>query len=122
MTPASEFRADLDPKARLFRGLADLSRLSVLESLRDGPLSVNQVVGATGLSQSNVSNHLACLLGCGLVSREARGRFAFYSLAGPQVEALLSLSQLLLSETATGVASCDHCAVEGADGERSVAA
>jgi DNA-binding transcriptional ArsR family regulator len=93
-------------KAKLFRGLADPSRLSILEALRTGSRSVSEVVEVTGLSQSGVSNHLACLLDCGLVAREAQGRFAFYSLAEERVEALLALADELLSDVAQGVGCC----------------
>ena len=62
-------------RAKLFRGLADPSRLFILEALRAGPLSVGEIVAITGLSQSNASNHLRCLSECGLVSGDQRGRF-----------------------------------------------
>ncbi|MGC2427049.1 MAG: metalloregulator ArsR/SmtB family transcription factor, partial [Nitrososphaeraceae archaeon] len=52
-------------KAKLFRGLGDSTRLSILESLRKGEKATSQIVKETGQSQSNVSNHLACLLDCG---------------------------------------------------------
>lgn len=51
----------LEIKAKLFRGLSDASRLAILESLREGPLSVTEIVKASGLTQSNASNHLGCL-------------------------------------------------------------
>ena len=53
-------------RAKLFRGLADSSRLAILESLRSGALSVSEIVAVTGLSQPNASNHLRCLSECGL--------------------------------------------------------
>lgn len=52
-------------KAKLFRGFGDPSRLSILDALRNGPLTVSELIEATGLSQSNVSNHLGCLRDCG---------------------------------------------------------
>ena len=54
-------------RARFFRALADPSRLVLLEALRRGERCVSELVEATGLSQSNVSGHLACLKECGLV-------------------------------------------------------
>lgn len=92
--------------AKLFRGLADPSRLAILEALRPGPASVGAIVERTALSQSNTSNHLACLHDCGLVTREARGRFVYYSLSDARVEELLSLAGTLLADVATGVAAC----------------
>ena len=64
----------------LFRGFADRSRLSIIETLRAGQQRVSDVVVATGLSQPNVSSHLACLWECGLVARERRGREVYYRL------------------------------------------
>lgn len=106
LTPAPA--RPLAVKAKLFRGLADLSRLSILESLRDGPRSVGELVETTGLSQSNTSNHLACLLGCGLVDREQQGRRVIYRL-GEGVDGLMSIVDELLGGTAAGVEDCERC-------------
>lgn len=94
-------------KAKLFRGFSDPSRLSILEALRDDARSVGELVAATGLSQSNTSNHLACLLGCGLVEREQRGRQVIYRL-GDGVETLLAMVDELLAGTASGVEFCNR--------------
>ena len=106
-------------KAKLFRGFSDSSRLAILESLRDGPRSVTEVVEATGLSQSNASNHLGCLLDCGLVSREQRGRYVFYRLSDERVEGLLALADELLADVARGVYECTrYGSVEAGAGTR----
>ena len=75
----------IDLQAKLFRGFADPSRLSVLMALRAGPLTVSEIVEATGLSQSNASNHLGCLRDCGLVVAEQAGRFVTYHLSDDRV-------------------------------------
>jgi DNA-binding transcriptional ArsR family regulator len=59
----------VDLQAKLFRGFADPSRLSVLVALRNGPLTVGEIVEATGLSQSNASNHLGVCATAALSSR-----------------------------------------------------
>lgn len=97
---------DLTPKARLFHGLADPSRLALLEALRGGPLHVGELVERTGLTQSNASNHLACLLGCGLVTREPQGRRVIYALRHDRVEAILRSADLLLEEVALQLLAC----------------
>ena len=53
-------KTDLYVNARLFRGFGDPSRLTILESLSGGGQTVGLIVERTGLSQSNVSNHLSC--------------------------------------------------------------
>jgi len=99
-------------KARLFRGLADSSRLSILEALRQGPRSVSAVIEATGLGQSNTSNHLACLHDCGLVRREQRGRHVIYALSDDRVGELLGLAESLLSDVARGVYECTRYSMD----------
>ena len=95
--------------ATLFRGLADPARLSCLCAVRERPRTVGEVVTETGLSQPNVSKHLACLRGCGLVEAERSGRFVVYRLAGPQVEQVLTAADLLLRDAGEGAGSCPCC-------------
>ncbi|SDB71666.1 ArsR/SmtB family transcription factor [Belnapia rosea] len=98
----------LDLQAKLFRGFADPSRLAILNALRPGPLHVGAIVAATGLTQSNVSNHLRCLSECGLVQAEPRGRFVHYRLGDARVGELLGLADALLADTACGVDACQR--------------
>ena len=98
-------------KAKLFRGFADPSRLSIVEALRAEPLTVTEIIEATGLSQSNASNHLACLWDCGLVIREQQGRYVRYRLSDDRVVELLRLTDELLADVAKGVYECTRYAV-----------
>jgi DNA-binding transcriptional ArsR family regulator len=93
-------------KAKLFRGFADPSRLAIVEALRSGPMTVTEVVAATGLTQSNTSNHLSCLRDCGLVSREQEGRYVRYQLSDQRVATLLEEADALLADFARGVYEC----------------
>jgi DNA-binding transcriptional ArsR family regulator len=96
----------VDLQAKLFRGFADPSRLSALVALRNGPLTVGEIVEATGLSQSNASNHLGCLRDCGLVVAEQEGRYVTYHLSDDRVGELLELAESLLADVARGVYEC----------------
>jgi len=107
----ADLRADT-LKAKLFRGFSDPSRLSILEALRGGPASVSEIVAATGLSQSNASNHLSCLYDCGLVRREQHGRFVYYRLSDGRVGELLQLAEDLLADVVKGVYECIHYNLE----------
>jgi len=102
----------VQPKATLFRGFADPSRLRIVEALRSGERTVTELCEATGLTQPNVSNHLACLLGCRLVRREQRGRFAYYTLADERIEALLSLGEDIAEGLEAGTSCCPVCGSE----------
>src|SRR5690625_409395 len=99
--------------AKLFRGLADPSRLAILETLNAGALCVGDIVEATGLSQSNVSNHLACLKECGLVESSREGRYIHYRTRDPRVSELLGLAEELLADVAQGVKTCTRYTKEG---------
>lgn len=96
----------LDLKAKLFRGFSDPSRLSILDALRAGPLTVTEIVEATGLSQSNASNHLRCLRECGLVTSTPEHRYVRYQLSDQRVATLLRLADELLADVAKGVYEC----------------
>lgn len=98
--------SSVDLQAKLFRGFADPSRLSILEALRAGERTVSELVQATGLTQPNVSNHLSCLRDCGLVTLRQQGRFAYYSLSDDRVAQLLLLADELLADVARGVYEC----------------
>lgn len=95
-------------QAKLFRGFSDFSRLSLLTALRTGPLTVSELVERTGLTQSNTSNHLRCLLDCNLLVCEQQGRYVRYSLSDPRVADLLALSEELLTDVAHGVSTCSR--------------
>jgi DNA-binding transcriptional ArsR family regulator len=103
---------NLGVKARFFRGFSDPSRLKILEALRAGELTVGAIVERTGLSQSNVSNHLSCLRDCGLVAAEQQGKFVAYRLSDPRVNELLALAETLLADVARGVYECTRYSVE----------
>jgi DNA-binding transcriptional ArsR family regulator len=110
----------IELQAKLFRGFGDPSRLSILEALRGGPLTVSEIVKSTGLSQSNVSNHLGCLRDCGLVIAEQNWRHVTYHLSDDRVGDLLMLAESLLSDVARGVYECTrYNQVKGSENESS---
>jgi DNA-binding transcriptional ArsR family regulator len=92
----------------LFKGLADQSRLRVLMACLEEPHCVSDIIECTELSQSNVSNHLACLWDCGLVEREQRGRHTYYSVPEPRVRALIAAAQDLLVDVGERVYVCSR--------------
>jgi DNA-binding transcriptional ArsR family regulator len=93
-------------QAKLFRGFGDPARLNILQVLRNGPMTVTEIVVSTGMSQSNTSNHLRCLRECGLVAAEQQGKFALYRLSDDRVGDLLAMTESLLSDVARGIYEC----------------
>ena len=106
MLLVAESTTGLAVKAKFFRGFSDPSRLSIIDALHAGPLTVGEIVDATGLTQSNVSNHLGCLRGCGLVVAERQGRYMTYHLSDDRVGDILALAESLLADVARGVYEC----------------
>jgi ArsR family transcriptional regulator len=88
-------------KANLFKGLAHPLRVRVLEVLaaangEDTPVA--ELLEATGLEASHLSQHLAVLRTHRLVTAERRGNQVLYRLAYPQVADLLRVARVLLGE------------------------
>ena len=79
--------------ATLFRALGDPTRVKILNLLSrsDEPVCVCEFVPAVELSQPTVSHHLKKLTDAGLLEREERGKWAYYSLSGEAVERLAAL-------------------------------
>ena len=74
--------------ARRFRVLAEPMRIRLLDRLRAGEATVQQLTAATGATQQNVSKHLGVLLEAGVVVRRKDGNYAWYSIADDGVFAL----------------------------------
>ena len=100
MDDLPDFRAPLyEVKANLFKGLAHPVRIRVLELLSEAPeVSVTDLLAATGLESSHLSQHLTVLRRYNLVRAERRALQMFYSLAYPRVAELLTVARLLLND------------------------
>ncbi|MFD2840540.1 ArsR/SmtB family transcription factor [Populibacterium corticicola] len=80
----------LDAMNRLGRAMSDPTRAQILLKLLDGPGYPAQLARDLDLTRTNVSNHLACLRGCGIVVAEPEGRQTRYEIADPHLAAALS--------------------------------
>lgn len=70
--------------ARTFKALSDESRLrllSIVASHPEGEACICDLTGPVGLSQPTVSHHMRVLADAGLIVREQRGKWAYFSLA-----------------------------------------
>jgi len=64
----------------MLSAIAERNRFEIVEYLRDGPRSVNEIVGKTKLRQPQVSKHLRVLSEAGIVERHATAQLRIYSL------------------------------------------
>lgn len=71
--------------ARFGHALSDPTRSRLLLALREAPGYPADLAQALGVSRQSLSNHLACLRGCGLVVAVPEGRRTRYELADAQL-------------------------------------
>ncbi|WP_431955622.1 ArsR/SmtB family transcription factor [Nocardia lijiangensis] len=100
-----------DALARFGHALSDSTRTRILLSLRAGPGYPSDLAERIGVSRQILSNHLACLRGCGLVVAVPEGRRSRYELADPRIAA--ALEDLLGLVLAVDPACCPEAAAEG---------
>jgi DNA-binding transcriptional ArsR family regulator len=74
--------------AERFRVLSEPMRIKLLDRLREGELSVQELTNGVGSSPQNVSKHLGVLHAAGIVGRRKQGNHVYYSIADAGVFAL----------------------------------
>jgi ArsR family transcriptional regulator, arsenate/arsenite/antimonite-responsive transcriptional repressor len=85
---------EADQLARTLKALADTTRLrllSIVASHKNGEACVCELIDPVGLSQGTVSHHLKILVEAGFLTREQRGKWAYYAVV-PKALASLALS------------------------------
>lgn len=86
-----------DALARFGHALSDPTRTTVLLALQETPAYPADLADLAGVSRQTMSNHLACLRGCGLVVAVPEGRRVRYELADRRIgHALTDLISLVL--------------------------
>jgi ArsR family transcriptional regulator, arsenate/arsenite/antimonite-responsive transcriptional repressor len=87
---------DARATAAVFKALADPQRVRIVNLLAAGgrALCVCDFTEALDISQPTVSHHMKKLLDAGLVDRERRGTWAYYSLRGDALVRLAAVTDL----------------------------
>ncbi len=81
--------SDFDILGRIGTALADDSRRRLLVAMMNGPAYPSELADDLGLTRANVSNHLTCLRGCGIVVGHSEGRRVRYELSDPRLAKVL---------------------------------
>lgn len=82
---------------RFGHALSDPTRVEILVMLGDKPQYPADMADKLEVSRQSMSNHLACLRGCGLVTQKSVGRRSRYQLADERIKhALIDLEQVIL--------------------------
>lgn len=93
--------------AKFFSGLANPTRLQIVELLLDaGELSVGELVERIGCSQGQISNQLACLKWCGYVTSRQEGRRVYYRVTDTRIKKIIELGRAVVRENADQIQSC----------------
>ncbi len=92
-------------QADVLKTLASPRRLEILHRLAEGPCEVGKLADELGMSQPNVSQHLAVLRSAGLVEAEREGREVHYRLVDPDVIVACSVMRGVLQRRLTRLAS-----------------
>ena len=86
----------VEATAALFAALADPARVRIvnLVATSDVPVCACHLIEPLGLAQPTVSHHLKRLVDAGLLEREQRGKWAYFSLTPEAVEKLAAVADL----------------------------
>lgn len=102
----------IDVMNRLGRAMADPTRSRILLALLDAPGYPAELARDLDLTRSNVSNHLTCLRGCGLVVATPEGRSTRYDIADPHLtRALTAVVDVVLAVDDGAPCLDEHCDV-----------
>ena len=72
-------------QAEVLKTLSNPRRLEIIHLLADGPREVSRLAEEMGISQPNVSQHLALMRSAGVVEAEREGREVTYRLSDPEI-------------------------------------
>ncbi|NOU65411.1 metalloregulator ArsR/SmtB family transcription factor [Paenibacillus sp. LMG 31461] len=97
----------LDVKAKFMRGFSDKTRLQILDCIKDKEKTVSQIIEEIQGNQSNISQHLTCLKGCGIIVGRQEGKYVYYSLRNEQIKQFLSIMEDVFMQVEEEVAACD---------------
>jgi DNA-binding transcriptional ArsR family regulator len=99
---------NLDMKVKLIHGFSNKTRIQILECLKNEEKTVSQIVDEIKGNQSNISQHLACLKGCGIIVGRNEGKYCFYSLRNQHIRDLLDMFDVVLYDVQNDVACCEN--------------
>jgi len=105
-TMAEKIKIDMtiyNLQAEISKTLANPIRLAILHTLKDGEKSVNQLTDILGVSQSNISQHLAIMRQKGIVTTRKQGTNVYYRVTDPKINnACDTMREVLLNQLKHG--------------------
>lgn len=84
--------------AEMCKVFSSPTRLEILNLLRDGELTVSELIDKTKLSQSNVSQHLSIMKNKGILVSKRKGLNIYYALSNPKITKAFDIIREILIE------------------------
>ena len=97
-------------QADVLKTLANPRRLEIVHRLADGPCEVGRLAAELGISQPNVSQHLALMRAAGVVTAVREGREVRYRLSDPDVVVACGLMRAVLQRRLARLAAVSSVA------------
>jgi DNA-binding transcriptional ArsR family regulator len=88
-------------KAEFFKTLSHPARIRVLELLRDGKLSVGELIPKVGLEPSHLSQQLSALRRANIVDSRKKGSTVYYSITDHRIFELLEVAKQIIASSLT---------------------
>ena len=100
-------------KSEIFQGLANPTRIAIVELLRDGEMSAGKMIEKLGIEQANASQHLSVLRARQIVVSRKVGNQVFYSIRDHAlIEVLDILRRYFYSQLSSTVSMLKQAARE----------
>ena len=91
---------------KFFKGLGDPTRLRIVEILLERERNVSELIKLLHVSQSNISNHLACLKWCGYITSRKEGTSVYYQITDDRVRKIVGLARAIIADHAENLYAC----------------
>jgi len=85
----------------MWKTISNPRRLANLDTIRDGEMTVSELIKETGISQANLSQHLSILRSKGVVNTRRDGNNVYYSLSNLKIIKAYDLISEVLKDSAT---------------------
>lgn len=97
-----------DTKVQFLHGFSHKTRVEILDFLKSGEKTVSEMIKIINESQSSISQHLACLRGCGIIIGRQEGKYMYYRLRNKKIHQLLDMFEEVLKDVDEDVRTCNH--------------
>jgi len=87
--------------AEMCKTISNPRRQAILDTIRNGEMTVSELIEKTGISQANLSQHLAILRSKGVVNTRRDGNNVHYSLSNLKIIEAYDLISEVLEDSAT---------------------